>query len=503
MRVARLHRRRTDPRPKRRGKRFAGCLRRAPVAALLTCALIGPATPAEGQERTPSPSAQELWETYPLQPSGDPAPTVAPTASATPSRRVSAPAVAADTGAGTLVPALLVVLVLAAGVLAVALALRDRRGRRHDLPAPSPPASGPPAEPSGAAKKALAFAHVAPLPQARETVERKPFAQRPPARTPAARRTAALTPAARKRDARGAGSGDPAAHGRPAATPLRAGVDARGSRGPLEGAALPPDPRASWSAEVIWVKTDDGARFRVRARTGEREEAVVGESPPLKWPPASSEAVQAMTLAVTELERALLAAGWTSLEGGKEWYARRFAWRPAADPAPGPAPGAPAAGTAPVVPPSPAQYHRDHRGRFMRRSAWLEQTRQQWRCEIVWTASAGKSRFAALAYAPGERSGRPLRDPAAGSWLGTADTPAGDEEQRGELLRLTTALEAAGWEGVGRGAKWYSARFVWRASEEPPHSIGSAAPGAPAAGLPTSPATASPEEEKWKDHQNA
>jgi hypothetical protein len=32
---------------------------------------------------------------------------------------------------------------------------------------------------------------------------------------------------------------------------------------------------------------------------------------------------------------------------------------------------------------------------------------------------------------------------------------------------LVTALEAAGWEHIGRGPAWYAQRFVWRGAGEP------------------------------------
>jgi hypothetical protein len=32
---------------------------------------------------------------------------------------------------------------------------------------------------------------------------------------------------------------------------------------------------------------------------------------------------------------------------------------------------------------------------------------------------------------------------------------------------VVEALEAAGWEHIGRGRHWYEQRFVWRGSGEP------------------------------------
>jgi hypothetical protein len=45
------------------------------------------------------------------------------------------------------------------------------------------------------------------------------------------------------------------------------------------------------------------------------------------------------------------------------------------------------------------------------------------------------------------------------------------QEYRTELGRLTAELQAAGWDYVGRGTKWYSACFVWRRPGTPPDHI--------------------------------
>ena len=269
----------------------------------------------------------------------------------------------------------------------------------------------------------------------------------------------------------------------------------RRSRGRLETcqpaarreARCRPTKRHSWRAEVSWNETEAGAHFSVIARTDGQEQArVIAESPSLEWPPTSPAAVRALNVAVAELERRLLAAGWTPLSAGPEWYAKRFAWIPPVAPAAersSPAQLRPpdsvrraAEATPRAVAESPAKQERA--GRFRRRPAWPEGTDQLWRCEIRWDAGLVNSRFAAVAFEAGERRGRAIGDSATFKWLMMSDPDPGAEEYLKELRRLTASLKAAGWEFVGRGPKWYSARFVWRRTATPPGRIELPAPRA-------------------------
>jgi hypothetical protein len=103
----------------------------------------------------------------------------------------------------------------------------------------------------------------------------------------------------------------------------------------------PPDPAGDWTAEVEWPGAGSEVRFRAIARsTHGTQNAVVAESRPFRWPPGGTADVQAMTDAVADVQGLLLSAGWTEIEPGDGWYARRFAWTPA--------PGA-AAATGPEV----------------------------------------------------------------------------------------------------------------------------------------------------------
>ena len=64
-------------------------------------------------------------------------------------------------------------------------------------------------------------------------------------------------------------------------------------------------------------------------------------------------------------------------------------------------------------------------------------------------------------------------------WLMMADPNPSSDEYRTELRRLVTALQGAGWDYVGRGSKWYAARFVWRRAGAPPERLDAAALEAP------------------------
>jgi hypothetical protein len=109
----------------------------ARVAALLTIALALPLAMASAQERTPTPSAKELWKSYPLQTS--PTPQV-PTAQ--PARSTPAPPTRAQGGGAPLVPLLLLGVVLGLAAAAVP-ELRRRRGPAA-MPPPEPEPALPP-----------------------------------------------------------------------------------------------------------------------------------------------------------------------------------------------------------------------------------------------------------------------------------------------------------------------------------------------------------------------
>ena len=126
----------------------------------------------------------------------------------------------------------------------------------------------------------------------------------------------------------------------------------------LRGAAAPI--RGAWARDAPGARRSNGRRpgtnrlRRGRAdRRAGRDRSRGRQSAPLEWPPASAAAVQALTDAVAELERELLAAGWVALEPGAGWFAKRFAWKPVivVEPAP---PAVERAAVRAAAPPAPA-----------------------------------------------------------------------------------------------------------------------------------------------------
>jgi hypothetical protein len=110
---------------------------RTRLAALLLISLAVPLSTASAQQRTPTPSANELWKSYPLQTDPTPqAPT--PTLQAPqPARSTPAPQRPAQ-GGPPLVPLLLLGVLLGLGALAVPELRRRRRDAGTPLPEPEP-----------------------------------------------------------------------------------------------------------------------------------------------------------------------------------------------------------------------------------------------------------------------------------------------------------------------------------------------------------------------------
>ena len=414
-------------------------------------------------------------------------------------------------------PPLIAGFVLAMGAVALIWTFRpSRRRRAGNLPviAPTAPAL---AQSNGVALAAAAPAALKPAalpePASQRHAAQTPAAKRPAAQKPAAKKRAAKKPVAQKRAATNpAAPGPPVRRRRsetlllsaadrtpaapaasalpaapapsaaPAATAAAAAPAASAAAGVDPPRALPPDPRRAWSAQIEWQEAGSESRFVVLARTGRQADdaAVVAESPVLEWPPASDAAVQALTEAVAELERKQLAAGWTALDPGAGWYAKRFAWKPVivVEPAP-PAveQAAVRAAARPAPPPPPASppasdQAPDRPARFVRAPAWPAGTSRMWRCELRWEPGVVNSRFEAVAYEPGKEAGaRPVASSSTFKWLMMADPNPAAEEYREEIRRMGAALQTAGWEHVGRGAKWYAARFVWRRTGKPPDEI--------------------------------
>jgi hypothetical protein len=332
------------------------------------------ADPALAQKRTPTPSAGELWQEYPLNGNASPTPEASPTAAASPTPAPSA------------TPA-------------------------HKAPAPATPASSDDNGPATGVLIFLALDALALLALAGFILDRR--------RRPRGRRAA---PRLQR-----------------ASAPLRP----------------PPDPDRSWVAEVEWRSAGDEAHFCVVAREHPTAEGTVLEqSAPLDWPPSGPDAVAALSAAADRLAETFTRAGWTSLPTGDAWYAKRFAWEPAAAAANGPAPDA---------------------GRRISRSgmepAWPRTTDGRWRCEIGWAPGYGRSRFEAVAYPPGDAEGHAIGASRAFDWTELDVPDPGATAHQAEVHGLVTALEAAGWRRVGQGAHWYAERFAWVDERPPPDRL--------------------------------
>jgi hypothetical protein len=115
---------------------------------------------------------------------------------------------------------------------------------------------------------------------------------------------------------------------------------------------------------------------------------------------------------------------------------------------------------APAPAPAPAR-------RFARPAPWPEDVAELWTCEIAWKAGYRKSSFRAMAGPPGADKRRPFGDSPSVRWSLMSEPEPPTPELAIRVRALVQALEAAGWEHIGRGRDWYAQRFVWRGSGEP------------------------------------
>lgn len=129
-------------------------------------------------------------------------------------------------------------------------------------------------------------------------------------------------------------------------------------------------------------------------------------------------------------------------------------------------PAAAPPGEIPAPPEPPVEVSAQTR-RFARPVPWPEEAEQLWTCEIAWKAGYRKSTFRAMAGPPGPGRRRAIAESPAVRWtlMGEPEPPTPDLAIR--VRALVQALEAAGWEHIGRGKLWYAQRFVWRGSGEP------------------------------------
>jgi hypothetical protein len=262
---------------------------RAAVALIATAALAAPQS-AVAAKATPTPSAGELWQAYPLEATPSPA-TPEPARSAAAGRGGDS-----DGGSPWLMPILLI-----AGAALLGTAVYGAGRRTGVLAAGRRPSLAMALQPGANLTLAGSSAAVAAGPRSPTQ-----FANGMPPRQPGPRR-----------------------------------------RG--RSKLAPPEPGVAWTAEIRWHEPDDQASFQVEARAHGRSPVVITESTPLKWPPSDTGAVTALSETIEGLTKSLVAAGWKPLPDGNAWYAKRFAWAPvvpAERPETEAAPAEPAAGAA-------------------------------------------------------------------------------------------------------------------------------------------------------------
>jgi hypothetical protein len=260
---------------------------------VLACLALPPPQPAIAQQST-SPSAEELWKSYPLEqtPRRDVAsPAVSPPANtATPGRSTGK----SPGGSGRAAPSALLALfgfIAALGALALPVFRRRRKIQSQAQVEPL-------AFKLGSHENGSQHSHTA---SAQAT-------------------TSASQP-------------DP---------------DVSGS-----AAAAPPDPHHAWIAAIEWRDSDSGSHFCVVARAARGDPGtVLTKSGPLEWPPTTAASVKALGAAAEKLEASLAAAGWEALPSGSEWYAKRFFWKPVVEDPTG-SPAAPQRGSSRFAPRAP------------------------------------------------------------------------------------------------------------------------------------------------------
>jgi hypothetical protein len=410
------------------------------------------------------PSAHELWKSYPLHPGSGATAAPSPRGGAVPAHAASSPAAGrpgpsgadgGDDGAVARTLALVTAILLAAAAAAGLALGRPRAGARR----------GPPRFAEAAPRLLASAVRLAAAGGTPPRGVRHPY----------------------RRDA--------------GPRPLRAVATRGRGRPPREAerpggqAPRPPDASRRWTAEMGWADGEPGPRFSVVARDDERgEEGVLAESPPLEWPPSSSEAVAALTSAADDLARAVIGAGWIPLAPGAAWYARRFAWEPVAEPvepAPEQPPPALRVGDPAVepearapVPPQPRSEpeggarpdadadgaHVSARGRFRRRP-WPQEAEALWRCEIRWNGGWTRSRLEVVARAPGGVRGTRLAASEPFTWMLHADPDPDDREIHAAARNLRALLLADGWTEIDPGRGWYAHRFLWRRTGDPPNHL--------------------------------
>ena len=290
---------------------------RTVALALALAALALAGAPAAAQERTPSP--EELWEAYPLDPGSTPLP-ADPDAEIVRSQTAAAP----DDSLPLIVPIMLIApLVLIAG-----LALRSRRrapagGPMRAAESPRQARAAEPAPRFPAAKRAPRVTAAEPASPTRAAEPAPPARAGEPA--PPARAGALAPPDRAAEPARSAGDPVPRRFDwREYPRPVRPAPPPPGPAGGATATATPlrsPWTRSAWRAEIVW---EDG--FKLLMLEPGRPAPVSNGGGPAEEPEAVA--------ALQDLQTALEAEGWMPAGRAEPWYGRRFVWQHP-DPPPG------------------------------------------------------------------------------------------------------------------------------------------------------------------------
>ena len=256
-----------------------------------------------------SPSPEELWNAYPLDPGEEgaepadpaPTPTVTPTPTVAQERSTGSRARSAagdgDDG-GLVAPALISVTIAAFAVgLGTGVVVRRRRHRRAAAPVP---------------ERKPAAAGAAPTPPTPEVPAADPVAFLPPAPMSAPRPPPAAS----------AGVSEPpeALHRNDPSLPARRFGRPR---------PWPQEAESAWTCEINWKAGYIKSGFRAMvAPPGEARRTSFGQSRPIKWTlmddpePPTEQLVEGLR----ELVTALTEVGWVRIGLAGPWYSQRFLW---------------------------------------------------------------------------------------------------------------------------------------------------------------------------------
>jgi hypothetical protein len=383
-----------------RGKRWYVAVRILVVGAL---AMGAPA--AVAQEESPSP--QQLWDAYPLDPetaqsqAGVESQSGAGTPGAGAGSAASTGAAGERRGAESGDPSLTVPALVGAALLAFAVGLAAGQASRRRAAATAN-GEGPPARPRRPARPKLRPAALAPTPPPEPTFEW-------------------VEPAPRTRAGPPRASEPPRPEAAPAAPP----------REPAAPPAAAESLAASLSADAAPVAPPPVPRTTVKPPGPSELDSAAPPHAPEPAPPSAPD--RAATPPVAP--------------------------RPPAAPEPD---APPPAGDAPEREPFELPWRR-----FARDVPWPEAD-ELWTCEIGWKPGYMKSTFRALVAAPGERKRKAVAESPPLRWTLMMD-PDPELAEVAEAVRVLAAMiERAGWERTDPGEPWFAHRFVWRGEGRPP-----------------------------------